>query len=145
MSPLALYLFGLLIILGAVAFAAVLLNVPLIAVVVGVAVVLVLVGVWVTRRPRLRPSKFTGATVEPPTLDQSMLMELKTTMMERPDAARNARTAVIDQRDRVGGQPTTRLASQEGAKTEAMPRAGQPGPTTTRPGSSPPKGPGTSR
>ena len=96
MSPFALYLLGLLLIVGALAFAGVLLNVPPIAVGVAVAVALVAIGAWATRRPRLKPSKFTGETHETPSLDPTVLMELKTELMQKPQASRTAKTSVVE-------------------------------------------------
>jgi len=95
MSPFAGYLLGLIVLVAGLAVAAYLLNVPTAAVIVVVVVALVVIGAWATRRPRARPSKFTGATTNAPTLDRTVLMELKTTLMEQGDAA--------------GGQPTTRM------------------------------------
>jgi hypothetical protein len=109
MSPFAAYLFGLLVLVGGLAVAAYLLNVPTIAVVVAVALALVAIGAWSTRRIRARPSKFTGTTPTAPSLEPTMLMELKTTLMEQPDKARNAPTTRIESQDPARMQPTTRL------------------------------------
>src|SRR5262245_58632526 len=92
MSPFAGYLLGILILIAGLAVAAYLLNVPTAAVIFGVIVALVLIGAWATRRPRARPSKFSGATPNAPSLDRTVLMELKTMLMDRVDAARNEPT-----------------------------------------------------
>lgn len=96
MSPFALYLLGALVIVGALGFAGVLLNVPPIAVGVAVALALVGIGAWATRRPRLKPSKFTGETHETPSLDPAMLTELKTELMQKPQVSRTAKTSVVE-------------------------------------------------
>ena len=118
MSPFALYLLGALLIVGALAFASVLLNVPPIA--VGAVVVLALVGIgaWATRRPRLKPSKFTGETHETPSLDPTMLTELKTELMQKPElktelmqkpqVSRTAKTSVVEPSPRPDDRGTER-------------------------------------
>jgi hypothetical protein len=109
MSPFAGYLFGLLVLLVGLAVAAYLLNVPTAAVLITFVIALVGIGAWATRRPRARPSKFTGATPNAPTLDRTVLMELKTALMERPDAARTQTTTRMPQAGDSRAQPTTRV------------------------------------
>jgi hypothetical protein len=117
MSPFALYLLGLLVIVGALAFAAVLLNVPPLAVGVAVALALVAIGAWATRRPRLKPSKFTGEVHETPSLDPTVLTELKTELMQKPQASRTAKTSVIGAEDPSRTQATTRIPTRNEATT----------------------------
>ena len=112
MSPFAGYLLGLIVLVAGLAVAAYLLNVPTAAVVVAVVVALVAVGAWATRRPRARPSKFTGETTNAPTLDRTVLMELKTTLMERSDAARAQPTTRLPPASDSRGQPTTHIDRQ---------------------------------
>jgi hypothetical protein len=114
MSPFAGYLLGLLILVVGLAVAAYLLNVPTAAVAVAVIVAVVLIGAWATRRPRARPSKFTGATPNAPTLDRTVLMELKTMLMDRVDAARNQPTTRMPRADDARSQPTTRIQPPTG-------------------------------
>jgi hypothetical protein len=109
MSPFAGYLLGILILVAGLAVAAYLLNVPLAAVIFFVIVAVVLIGAWATRRPRARPSKFSGATPNAPSLDRTVLMELKTTLMERFDATRNEPTTRVPRADDSRSQPTTRM------------------------------------
>src|SRR5215469_956615 len=104
MSPFAGYLFGLLVLIGGLAVAAYLLNVPTSAIVVAVVLLVVAILWWVTRRPRARPSTFTGTTPNSPSLDRTVLMELKTTLMQRSDAARE--------------QATTRMPQAESSRTQ---------------------------
>jgi len=111
MSPFAGYLVGLLILVASLAVAAYLLNVPTAAVIVAVVVAFGLIGAWATRRPRSRPSKFTGATPNAPSLDRTVLMELKTTLMEKSDA---------------GNQPTTRMPRADDPKSPPTTRMQQP-------------------
>ena len=140
MSPFALYLLGALVIVGALAVAGVLLNVPPVAVGVGVALALVGIGAWATRRPRLKPSKFTGTTHDAPSLDPTVLMEVKTELMQKAQASRTATTSVVEAADPSRTQATTRMPSE--TRTEAMPRSE--GPTSKLPRSTPPndRGPG---
>jgi hypothetical protein len=116
MSPFAGYLLGILVLVAGLAVAAYLLNVPTAAVILGVVIALVLIGAWATRRPRARPSKFTGATPNAPSLDRTVLMELKTTLMERADAARNEPTTRMPRADESRSQqpPTTRIQQPTG-------------------------------
>ncbi|HEV8448421.1 MAG TPA: hypothetical protein VGQ44_16445 [Gemmatimonadaceae bacterium] len=109
MSPFAGYLVGLLILVASLAVAAYLLNVPTAAVIVAVVVAFGLIGAWATRRPRSRPSKFTGATPNAPSLDRTVLMELKTTLMEKSDAERNQPTTRMPRADDPKSPPTTRM------------------------------------
>src|SRR5215467_8964571 len=106
MSPFAGYLLGTIVLVVGLAVAAYLLNVPTAAVIFGVIVALVLIGAWATRRPRARPSKFTGATPNAPSLDRTVLMELKTMLMDRVDAARNQPTTQMPRVDESRAQPT---------------------------------------
>jgi hypothetical protein len=112
MSPFAGYLLGLIVLVAGLAVAAYLLNVPTVAVVVVVVVALVAIGAWATRRPRARPSKFTGATTNAPTLDRTVLMELKTTLMEQADAAKGQPTTRMPPASDSRGQPTTHIDRQ---------------------------------
>ena len=109
MSPFAGYLFGLLVFIGGLAVAAYLLNVPTSAIVVGVVLAVVGVLAWATRRPRARPSAFTGTTPNSPSLDRTVLMELKTTLMQRSDAARTQTTTHVPQSTDSQTQPTTQI------------------------------------
>jgi cell division protein FtsN len=145
MSPFALYLLALLLIIGALAFAAVLLNVPPIAVVVAVALALVAIGAWATRRPRLKPSKFTGEKHETPSLDPNVLTELKTELMQKPQASRTAKTSVMDTADPARTQATTRMPAPNDARTEALTRVDQGAATSKQPRSTPPDDRGASR
>ena len=145
MSLFALYLLGLLVIVGALAFAAVLLNVPPIAVGVAVALALVAIGAWATRRPRLKPSKFTGETHETPSLDPTVLTELKTELMQKPRVSRTARTSVVEAADPSRTQATTRLAVPNEARTEAILRVDEGATPSKQPRSTPPNDPGASR
>ncbi len=112
MSPFAGYLLGLIVLVAGLAVAAYLLNVPTLAVVVIVVLALVAIGAWATRRPRARPSKFTGATTNAPTLDRTVLMELKTTLMEQADAAKAQPTTRMPPARDSRGQPTTNIDRQ---------------------------------
>jgi hypothetical protein len=112
MSPFAGYLLGLVILVLGLAVAAYLLNVPTAAVVVGVVLVFIGLLAWATRRPRVRPSTFTGRTPNAPSLDRTVLMELKTTLMERPDSARTQATTQMPQSRDARTQATTRLDKQ---------------------------------
>ena len=112
MSPFAGYLFGLLVLIGGLAVAAYLLNVPTSAIVVVVLLLVAAILWWASRRPRARPSTFTGTTPDSPSLDRTVLMELKTTLMQRSDAERNQKTTQMS-------QPTTRMDRQ----TEVAKRA----------------------
>lgn len=141
MSPFALYLVGVLVIVGALAFAAVLLNVPPIAVGVAVALALVAIAAWATRRPRLKPSKFTGETHETPSLDPSVLTELKTELMQKPQVSRTAKTSVVETADPSRTQPTTHVTPP----TEAIARPDQGSATSKQPRSTPPNDRGTGR
>jgi hypothetical protein len=145
MSPFALYLLALLVIVGALAFAAVLLNVPVIAVVVAVALALAAIGAWATRRPRLKPSKFTGETHETPSLDPTVLTELKTELMQKPQVSPTARTSLVETADPARSQPTTRVAVPNEARTEAITQVDSGGATSKQPRSTPPSDRGTSR
>lgn len=145
MSPFALYLLALLVIVGALAFAAVLLNVPVIAVGVAVALALVAIGAWATRRPRLKPSKFTGQRHETPSLDPTVLTELKTELMQKPQASRTARTSVVETADPSRSQVTTRIGVPNEARTEAITRIDGGAATSKQPRSTPPNDRGASR
>jgi hypothetical protein len=112
MSPFAGYLLGLIVLVAGLAVAAYLLNVPTAAVIVAVVVALVALGAWATRRPRARPSKFTGETTNAPTLDRTVLMELKTTLMEQSDAARPQPTTRVPPASDSRAQPTTHIDRQ---------------------------------
>jgi len=122
MSPFAGYLLGLLVLVAGLAVAAFLLNVPTGAVIVGVILVLFAIGAWATRPPRARPSKFTGATPNAPSLDRTVLMELKTAVMERIDAARAQRTMGIPRTDASRTQATTRMPRADASRTEPTTR-----------------------
>lgn len=145
MSPFALYLLALLIIVGALAFAAVLLNVPIIAVGVAVALALFAIGAWATRRPRLKPSKFTGETHETPSLDPTVLTELKTELMQKPQVSRTGRTSVVETADPARSQATTRIGVPNEARTEAITRIEDGAATSKQPRSAPPNDRGASR
>jgi len=145
MSPFALYLLGLLVIVGALAFAAVLLNVPPIAVGVAVALALVAIGAWATRRPRLKPSRFTGETHETPSLDPNVLAELKTELMQRPQVSRTAKTSVVETADPSRTQATTRMPAPNDARTEALTRVDRGAATSKQPRSTPPNDRGAGR
>ncbi len=112
MSPFAGYLLGLIVLVAGLAVAAYLLNVPTAAVIVAVVVALVAIGAWATRRPRARPSRFTGETTNAPTLDRTVLTELKTTLMEQSDAARAQPTTRMPPASDLRGQPTTHVDRQ---------------------------------
>ena len=112
MSPFAGYLLGLIVLVAGLAVAAYLLNVPTAAVIVAVVVALAAIGAWATRRPRARPSKFTGETTNAPTLDSTVLTELKTTLMEQADAGRTQPTTRMPPATDSRGQPTTRIDRQ---------------------------------
>src|SRR5262249_49814379 len=101
MSPFAGYLFGLLVLLGGLAVAAYLLNVPTSAIVVVVVLAVVAILAWASRRPRARPSTFTGTTPNSPSLDRTVLMELKTMLMQRSDAAQSEPTTRMDRQTEV--------------------------------------------
>ena len=103
------------------AVAAYLLNVPTVAVIVVVVVALGAIGAWATRRPRARPSKFTGATANAPTLDRTVLMELKTTLMEQADAAKTQPTTRMPPASDSRGQPTTHVERQPAAPKRKPP------------------------
>jgi hypothetical protein len=109
MSPFAGYLLGLLVLIGGLAVAAYLLNVPTTAIIVAVALGVLAMFAWATRRSRARPSSFTGTTPNSPSLDRTVLMELKTTLMQRPDTGRNEPTTRMPQADDSRSQPTTRV------------------------------------
>jgi hypothetical protein len=111
MSPFAGYLLGLIVLVAGLAVAAYLLNVPTAAVIVATLVALAAIGAWATRRPRARPSKFTGETTNAPTLDRTVLTELKTTLMER-GAGRTQPTTPIPPASDSRGQPTTHVDRQ---------------------------------
>jgi hypothetical protein len=123
MSPFAGYLLGFLILVFGLAVAAYLLNVPTTAIVVGVVLVLFGIAAWATRRPRVRPSTFTGRTPNAPSLDPTVLMEIKTTLMERPDPART--------------QPTTRMPQSRDTRTQATTRMDKQTTATKRPDDEP--------
>src|SRR5690242_9835045 len=125
MSPFALYLLGVLVIVGGLAFAAVLLNVPPIAVGIAVALVLLAIAAWATRRPRLKPSKFTGETRETPSLDATVLMELRTELMQKPQVSRTAKTSVVQAADPPRTEATTRMPVPNDAQTESITRVDQ--------------------
>ena len=112
MSPFAGYLLGLIVLVAGLAVAAYLLNVPTAAVIVAVVVALAAIGAWATRRPRARPSKFTGETTNAPTLDSTVLTELKTTLMEQADAGITQPTTRRPPATDSRGQPTTRIDRQ---------------------------------
>lgn len=145
MSPFALYLLALLVIVGALAFAAVLLNVPPIAVGVAVALALVAIGAWATRRPRLKASRFTGEKHETPSLDPAMMTELKTELMQKSQASRTARTSVVETADPSRAQATTRLSVPNEARTEAITQVDEGATTSKQPRSAPPNDRGASR
>jgi len=111
MSPFAGYLLGLIVLVAGLAVAAYLLNVPTAAVIVATLVALAAIGAWATRRPRARPSKFTGETTNAPTLDRTVLTELKTTLMER-GAGRTQPTTRMPPTSDSRGQPTTHVDRQ---------------------------------
>jgi cytoskeletal protein RodZ len=113
MSPFAGYLFGLLVLIGGLAVAAYLLNVPTSAIVVAVVLLFVAILWWVTRRPRARPSTFTGTTPNSPSLDRTVLLELKTTLMQRSDTAREQTTTRMPQTENSRTQPTTQIARSD--------------------------------
>lgn len=121
MSPFAGYLLGLIVLVAGLAVAAYLLNVPTAAVIVVVVVALVAIGAWATRRPRARRSKFTGETTNAPTLDRTVLMELKTTLMERADAAKTQPTTRMPPASDSRGQPTTHVDRQPAATKRKPP------------------------
>lgn len=121
MSPFAGYLLGLLILVAGLAVAAYLLNVPTGAVIVVVVLMLVAIGAWATRRPRAKPSKFTGATPNAPSLDRTVLMELKTALMERSDAARTQPTTQMPSAGDARSQPTTRIDQQTRVSKQPKP------------------------
>jgi hypothetical protein len=112
MSPFAGYLLGLIVLVAGLAVAAYLLNVPTAAVIVATLVALAAIGAWATRRPRARPSKFTGETTNAPTLDRTVLTELKTTLMERAGAGRTEPTTRMPPASDSRGQPTTHVDRQ---------------------------------
>jgi hypothetical protein len=112
MSPFAGYLLGLIVLVAGLAVAAYLLNVPTAAVIVATLVALAAIGAWATRRPRARPSKFTGETTNAPTLDRTVLTELKTTLMERAGAGRTQPTTRMPPASDSRGQPTTHVDRQ---------------------------------
>jgi hypothetical protein len=112
MSPFAGYLFGLIVLVAGLAVAAYLLNVPTAAVFAAVVVALVAIGAWATRRPRAKPSKFSGATTNAPALDRTVLMELKTTLMEQADAGRSQPTTRMPPASDSRGQPTKHIDRQ---------------------------------
>ncbi len=112
MSPFAGYLLGLIVLVAGLAVAAYLLNVPVAAVIVVVVVALAAIGAWATRRPRTRPSKFTGETTNAPTLDRTVLMELKTTLMEQADAGKTQPTTRMPPASDSRGQATTHVNRQ---------------------------------
>ena len=119
MSAFAGYLLGILVLIAGLAVAAFLLNVPAVAIVAAVLVALVAIGAWATRRPRARPSKFTGAAPSAggPWLDRTVLMELKTMLMEKTDERQTQPANPQAKQPRV--QATTRIdqpspASQTG-------------------------------
>ncbi|HEY2164579.1 MAG TPA: hypothetical protein VGH04_11335 [Gemmatimonadaceae bacterium] len=109
MSPFAGYLFGLVVLVAGLAVAAYLLNVPTAAVIAAAVVALVALGAWATRRPRARPSKFSGATTNAPTLDRAVLMELKTSLMEQADAGRSQPTTRVPPASDSRAQPTKHI------------------------------------
>jgi hypothetical protein len=115
MSPFAGYLLGILVFIVGLAVAAFLLNVPTGAIVVAVILALFAIAAWATRRPRARPSKFTGATPSAPSLDRTVLMELKTTLMEQADKARTQPTTRMPQSNDSRVEPTTRIDQQTAA------------------------------
>lgn len=117
MSPFAGYLIGVLFLIGALAVAAYLLNVPLVGVAVGVGVSVALVLAWATRKPRRKRSTFAEGTPMAPTLDATVLTELKTTLMEQPDAARNRPTTRMDRADAGRNQATTRMEAPAPQRT----------------------------
>ena len=121
MSPFAGYLLGLIVLVAGLAVAAYLLNVPTAAVIVAVVVALVALGAWATRRPRARPSKFTGETTNAPTLDRTVLTELKTTLMEQSDAARTQPTTRTPPASDSRGQPTRHIDRQPAASKRKPP------------------------
>jgi hypothetical protein len=112
MSPFAGYLLGLIVLVAGLAVAAYLLNVPTAAVIVVAVVALAAIGAWATRRPRARPSKFTGETTNAPTLDRAVLTELKTTLMGQADAGRTQPTTRMPPASDSRGQPTTHIDRQ---------------------------------
>jgi len=112
MSPFAGYLLGLIVLVAGLAVAAYLLNVPTAAVIVATLVALAAIGAWATRRPRARPSKFTGETTNAPTLDRTVLTELKTTLMEQTGAGRTQPTTRMPPTSDSRGQPTTHVDRQ---------------------------------
>ncbi len=122
MSPFAGYLLGLLVLIGGLAVAAYLLNVPTTAIIVAVVLAVLAMLTWATRRPRARPSKFTGTTPNSPALDRTVLMELKTSLMQRPDAARNEPTTRIPQAEDSRSQPTTRVPQADDSRSQATTR-----------------------
>ncbi len=122
MSPFAGYLFGLLVLIGGLAVAAYLLNVPTSAVIVGVVLAIVGIGVWATRRPRTRPSTFTGTTPDSPSLDRTVLTELKTTLMQRSDSARNEPTTRMPQAGDSRTQATTRIPQSNDPRSQPTTR-----------------------
>ncbi len=133
MSPFAGYLFGILVLIGGLAVAAYLLNVPTSAVVVGVVLAIVGLAAWATRRPRARASTFTGTTPDAPSLDRTVLMELKTSLMQRPDAARNAATTQMPQASDSRVQPTTRIPQAGDVRGQATTRIDRQGETSKTP------------
>lgn len=112
MSPFAGYLLGLIVLVAGLAVAAYLLNVPTAAVLAAVVVALGAIGAWATRRPRARPSKFTGETTNSPALDRSVLTDLKTTLMDQAQTARTQPTTRMPPASDSRGQPTTHVDRQ---------------------------------
>ena len=121
MSPFAGYLLGLIVLVAGLAVAAYLLNVPTAAVIVAAVVALAAIGAWATRRPRARPSKFTGETPTAPTLERTVLTELKTTLMEQADAGRRQPTTRMPPASDSRGQPTTHVDRQPAASKRKPP------------------------
>ena len=122
MSPFAGYLFGILVLIGGLAVAAYLLNVPTSAIVVAVVLAVVAILAWASRRPRTRPSTFTGTTPNSPSLDRTVLMELKTTLMQRSDAARNQATTQMPNAGDSRTQPTTHIPQSDDALSQPTTR-----------------------
>ena len=123
MSAFAGYLLGILVLIAGLAVAAFLLNVPVAAIVVAVIVALVAIGAWATRRPRARPSKFTGAAPNAggPWLDRTVLMELKTMLMEKADERGTQPATPKTQANQGRIQPTTRIDQPSPASKTGRP------------------------
>ena len=125
MSPFAGYLLGLLVLVAGLAVAAYLLNVPTGAVIVAVILMLVAIGAWATRRTRARPSKFTGATPNAPSLDRTVLTELKTALMERVETARTQATTRMPSANDARSQATTKMPPSSDARSQPTTRIDQ--------------------